>query len=55
MFWTLVMETIAKIRRLSLAQGTSIKAIRRELKISRKVLRKALRSDETEFRYERKH
>jgi hypothetical protein len=51
----LVVETIAKIRRLSLVQGKSIKAICRELKISRKVVRKVLRSDETEFRYERKH
>ncbi|UTU53189.1 MULTISPECIES: IS21 family transposase [Mesorhizobium] len=49
------METIAKIRRLSLVQGKSIKAICRELKISRKVVRKVLRSEETEFRYERKH
>ncbi|MER8648803.1 MULTISPECIES: hypothetical protein [unclassified Mesorhizobium] len=39
------METIAKIRRLSLVQGKSIKAICRELKISRKVMRKVLRSD----------
>jgi len=54
-FWMLVVETIAKIRRLSLVQGKSIKAICRELKISRKVVRKVLRSDETEFRYERKH
>ena len=55
MFWMLVVETIAKIRRLSLVQGKSIKAICRELKISRKVVRKVLRSGETEFRYERKH
>lgn len=45
----LVVETIAKIRRLSLVQGKSIKAICRELKISRKVVRKVLRSGETEF------
>jgi hypothetical protein len=51
----LIVATIAKIRRLSLVQGKSIKAICRELKISRKVVRKVLRSDETEFRYERKH
>jgi len=51
----LVVETIAKIRRLSLVQGKSIKAICRELNVSRKVVRKVLRSDETEFRYERKH
>lgn len=55
MFWMLVVETIAKICRLSLVQGKSIKAICRELKISRKVVRKVLRSGETEFRYERKH
>ncbi|OQM74117.1 hypothetical protein BFN67_22700 [Pseudaminobacter manganicus] len=51
----LIVETIAKIRRLSRVQGKSIKAICRELNISRKVVRKVLRSDETEFRYERKH
>lgn len=55
MFWMLVVETIAKIRRLSLVQGKSIQAICRELKISRKVVRKVLRCGETEFRYERKH
>ena len=44
----LIVETIAKIRRLSLVQGKSIKAICRELKISRKVVRKVLRSDEAE-------
>ena len=51
----LVVETIAKIRRLSLVQGKSIKQICRELKVSRKVVRKVLRSGQTEFRYERKH
>ncbi|ESY25746.1 transposase [Mesorhizobium sp. LNJC395A00] len=49
----LVVETIAKIRRLSLVHGKSIKEICRELRISRKVVRKVLRSDATEFRYER--
>jgi transposase len=49
----LVVETIAKIRRLSLVQGKSIKEICRELRISRKVVRKVLRSGATEFRYER--
>lgn len=49
-----IVETIAKIRRLSRVQGKSIKAIFRELKASRKVVRKVLRSDETDFRYERK-
>lgn len=51
----LVVETIAKIRRLSLVHGKSIKEICRELRISRKVVRKVLRSDATEFRYEREH
>jgi len=51
----LIVETIAKIRRLALVQGKSIKQICRELKVSRKVVRKVLRSGETEFHYERKH
>ncbi|MDI6028430.1 IS21 family transposase, partial [Corticibacterium sp. UT-5YL-CI-8] len=49
----LVVETILKIRRLSRVQGKTIKAICRELGVSRKVVRKVLRSDETEFKYER--
>ena len=49
----LVVETIAKIRRAHLVQGKSIKAICRELGVSRKVVRKVLRSEATEFRYER--
>ena len=49
----LVVETISKIRRLAHVQGKSIKAICRELGISRKVVRKVLRSEETEFKYAR--
>jgi transposase len=49
----LVVETIAKIRRLHLVQGKGIKTICRELGLSRKVVRKVLRSGETEFRYRR--
>ena len=49
----LVVETVAKIRRAYFAQGKTIKAICRELRISRKVVRKVVRSDATEFRYER--
>ncbi len=49
----LVVETISKIRRLARVQGKSIKAICRELGISRKVVRKVLHSEETEFKYER--
>ena len=48
-----VVETIAKIRRAHHVQGKTIKAICRELKVSRKVVRKVLRSDETAFSYER--
>jgi transposase len=49
----LVVETVAKIRRAYFVQGKSIKAICREMRISRKVVRKVLRSEATEFRYER--
>jgi hypothetical protein len=42
-FRMLIVETIAR----------SIKAICRELGVSRKVVRKVLRSDATEFKYER--
>ena len=52
-FGMLVVETIAKIRRAYFVQGKSIKAICRELRVSRKVVRKVLRSEATEFRYER--
>jgi len=49
----LVLETVAKIRRADFAQKKSIKAICRELRVSRKVVRKVLRSEATEFHYER--
>src|ERR1700719_3175325 len=49
----LIVETIAKIRRAFFVQGKPIKAICCELRISRKVVRKVLRSEATEFRYER--
>ena len=49
----LVVETIAKIRRAYFVQGKPIKAICRELKVSRKVVRKVLRSGATAFEYER--
>src|SRR5258708_26153809 len=48
-----IVETIAKIRRLFFVQGKPIKAICRELRLSRKVVRKVLRSKATEFHYER--
>jgi hypothetical protein len=46
----LVLETVAEIRRAYFLQG---KAICHELGVSRKVVRKVLRSEATEFRYER--
>jgi hypothetical protein len=49
----LVLETVAKIRRAYFVQRKTIKAICRELRVSRKVVRKVLRSEATEFRYER--
>jgi len=45
----LIVETIAKIRRAYFVQGKPIKAICRELRVSRKVVRKVVRSDATEF------
>jgi transposase len=51
----LVVETVAKIRRAYFVQGKPIKAICRELRVSRKVVRKVVRSEATEFRYEREN
>jgi transposase len=48
-----VVETIAKIRRAYFVQGKAIKGICRELKVSRKVVRKVVRSEATAFTYER--
>lgn len=49
----LIVETIAKIRRAYFVEGKSIKAICRDLRVSRKVVRKVIRSGETAFSYER--
>ena len=49
----LVVETIGRIRRAYFAQGRTIKAIARELKVSRNTVRRVLRSGETSFSYER--
>ena len=49
----LIVETIAKIRRAFFVQEKPIKAICRELRVSRKVVRKVIRSEATAFRYER--
>ena len=48
-----IVETIARIRRAHFVQGKSIKAICRELRVSRKTVRKVIRSEATEFHYER--
>jgi transposase len=50
----LIVETIAKIRRAYFVQRKPIKAICRELSVSRKVVRKVIRSGETAFEYERR-
>jgi hypothetical protein len=50
----LVVETIAKIRRTYFVQKKAIKEICRELKVSRKTVRRVVRSGATEFVYERK-
>ena len=47
----LVVETIAKIRRAFFWQKKPIKAICREFRLSRKIVRKVIRSEATEFRY----
>jgi AraC-like DNA-binding protein len=49
----LVVETIARIRREALVKGKGIKAIARELHVSRNTVRRVLRSGETAFVYER--
>ena len=49
----LAVETVARIRRAHLVQGKTIKAISRELGLSRNTVRKVLRSGETSFVYER--
>ena len=49
----LVVETIGKIRRAYFIQKKPIKVICREFRLSRKVVRKVIRSEMTEFHYER--
>jgi transposase len=50
----LVMETIGRIRREYAVKGKSIKEIARTLKLSRNTVRKALRSGNADFEYQRK-
>lgn len=47
------MDTIARVRRAFHVQGWSVNKIVRELHVSRNTVRKILRSDETDFSYER--
>jgi hypothetical protein len=49
----LIVETTSKIRRAYFVQKKPIKSICRELRVSRRVVRKVIRSEATEFRYER--
>src|SRR5438105_15377848 len=49
----LVVETVAKIPRAYFAQNKPMKTICREFRVSRRVVRKVIRSQATEFRYER--
>ena len=49
----LVVETVAKIRRAYFVQQKPIKQICRELRVSRKVVRKVIRSEATAFQYTR--
>src|SRR6266481_2783053 len=53
--WTgiVTVETIGRIRRAFLVDHKPIRQIVRELRISRKTVRKAIRGASTEFRYER--
>jgi hypothetical protein len=46
-------DTIARVRRAFHVQGWSVKKIVWELHVSRNTVRKILRSDETDFSYER--
>lgn len=48
----LILETVVRIRREH-ADGKSIKAIARDLRVSRKVIRKAIRAPEAGFAYQR--
>jgi hypothetical protein len=45
----LIVETIAKIRLAYFSRKMTIKAICRDLRVSRKVVRKVIRSQATEF------
>ena len=48
-------DTIARVRRAFHIQGWSLKKIVRELHVSPNTVRKIVRTDETDFSYERDH
>ena len=50
----LVVETIARIRRDHLVKGVPIKAVARDLRVSKNTVRKVVRGDEASYSYERK-
>lgn len=50
----LIVETIAKIRRYYFVENKSIRAISRELTLSRNTVRKVIRSEATKHEYQRK-
>jgi DNA-binding transcriptional regulator LsrR (DeoR family) len=47
----LIVETVAKIKRMHFGQGIGIKTICRELNLSKKVVRKVDRSGATDVSY----
>ena len=49
----LTVDTIGRIRRAHFIQGKKIKAIARELKVSRNTVREIIRAEATEHRYKR--
>jgi transposase len=49
----MTVETIGRIRRAYLVEGESIRGIARRLRVSRQVVRRAIASQTSEFRYER--
>jgi len=51
-FGMLVLEPVLRIRR-EFASGKAIKAVARDLRLSRKVVRKAIREPDAEFAYRR--
>lgn len=51
----LIMETIAKIRRLHYVEGKGFRAIARALRLSKNTVKKVIRSGQTEFHYQPRH